>query len=189
MFVYTWSILGFRKVCWTSGDPKVLAGCRCQVFFCCKCQHVEANLDETAVDEKDFALIWKKHWRDGSLESELDLHTPLFRWHISRSQHKNALKLFDPFLAAGSGSVSGHDHLIFWINTYLTRVVVDFPLLDGYGTHQTNTGFTTHRLWWVFWRTSQDANGFQVEIVSTHRWVDLPERKNALQTSSLYRFI
>lgn len=25
--------------------------------------------------------------------------------------------------------------------------------------------------------TSQAANGFQVEIVSTHRWVDLPERK------------
>ena len=71
------------------------------------------------------------------------------------------------FLAAGSGSAFNPWSFHLLNQTYLTWV-------GWLLAHIKRTSASYSK---AVDETSQAANGFQVEIVSTHRWVDLPERK------------
>ena len=74
---------------------------------------------------------------------------------------------YSTFLAAGSGSAFNPWSFHLLNQTYLTWV----------GWLLAHIKRTSASYSQAVDETSQDANGFQVEIVSTHRWVDLPEGK------------
>ena len=77
------------------------------------------------------------------------------------------LSNYSTFLAAGSGSAFNPCSFHLLNQTYLTWV----------GWLLAHIKRTSASYSQAVDETSQAANGFQVEIVSTHRWVDLPERK------------
>ena len=95
----------------------------------------------------------------------------MYLWHMSRSQlssfTKKMLSNYLTFLAAGSGSAFNPWSFHLLNQTYLTWV-------GWLLAHIKRTSASYSK---AVDETSQAANGFQVEIVSTHRWVDLPERK------------
>lgn len=86
---------------------------------------------------------------------------------LSYLASQKMLSNYSTFLAAGSGSAFNPWSFHLLNQTYLTWV----------GWLLAHIKRTSASYAQAVDETSQAANGFQVEIVSTHRWVDLPERK------------